>query len=88
MIQRFEAGYGENYEKPVKHINHADLQPASDESDFKSQCPECKTGILLMRRKFMTSAIENIDSCIVCAQQFIYDDVTGSNWIPTKREVK
>jgi len=57
--------------KPVKHIKKTDLDNLSG---CKANCPECKEGMLLMRRD-KNLKLMNSDYCVLCGQQFIYDDL-------------
>lgn len=66
---------GRNRDAPVMRVRHADLQPA-DDGLFKRVCPVCARGILLVRRDQKTFDLINADSCLLCAQQFIYTDET------------
>ena len=70
---------------PIK-VLHSELERFSD-SAYKSKCPACKTGILLIYR-LQPKAIHETqpsgkehsllrrDRCISCGQQFIYTDET------------
>jgi hypothetical protein len=66
-----------NYNNPPKHVKHSDLKRASDLSEFKSECPVCTDGVLLVRRDMKTAQLLETDMCISCGQQFIYDDIKG-----------
>ncbi|MDO8640449.1 MAG: hypothetical protein Q7R33_02805 [Nitrosarchaeum sp.] len=65
---------GENIHKPVIDINHAELKRV-DESLYRSFCPECKEGVLLVSRCLKTFALEEYDRCITCGQRFRYLDI-------------
>ena len=60
--------------KPIK-VKHAELDRANDESVFKSICPVCKEGVLLVSRNRTTYKLVEEDYCILCGQQFIYTDI-------------
>ncbi len=60
------------------HVNHKDLKRV-DGSEFKSECPECKTGVLLMGRDFTTFNLQKHDNCMFCGRRFIYDDINGNS---------
>ena len=64
------------FQEPI-HVNHADLERMGD-SIFKSVCPKCKDGVLLVNRDQRTLGIVKKDRCILCAQSFIYDDFKES----------
>jgi hypothetical protein len=59
--------------KPVT-IKHSSLERA-DESPYRSNCPACKDGILLVRRDQKTLEILAEDNCVSCGQRFVYSDV-------------
>ena len=63
-----------NYENDPIKINHSELKRYSDESAYKSDCPMCHVGILLVGRDDDFKLSEN-DICIACGQQFIYKDI-------------
>lgn len=56
------------------HVEHAKLERWDEESAFKSKCPKCEGGMLPVQRDRSTFQITNIDRCLECGQQFIYDD--------------
>lgn len=62
--------------EPV-NINHAALERIGD-SVHKSQCPECESGVLLMRRDPDTMKLKKEDNCICCGRRFIYQDLEES----------
>jgi len=64
---------GKNIKRPVKKIKHQDLERYGD-SIFKSICPECKEGLLLVRRDSDSSKLLDNDMCVLCGQRFKYID--------------
>ncbi len=56
------------------HVRHADLKRFSADSDYRSLCPKCETGILLVNRDQATFRLIRYDRCTQCAQTFIYED--------------
>jgi predicted RNA-binding Zn-ribbon protein involved in translation (DUF1610 family) len=68
--------YLKNIHEPPVEVVHSAMQRCSDESDFKSVCPKCPDGMLLVMRDQKSFQIINVDRCIVCGQQFIYMDST------------
>ena len=58
----------------ARHVNHADLKREGD-SAYKSTCPMCEEGMLLVYRNPATLVLEEHDRCIHCGQAFIYDDI-------------
>lgn len=56
-------------------VRHSDLKRFCPESIYKSECPNCKRGLLLMRRDQNTGKLLEYDNCIQCGQIFIYTDI-------------
>ncbi len=69
------AGVGSNAKRSPISVRHSNLKRVSDESDYKSHCPECKKGVLVVRRHPKTFRIQEVDFCFLCGQQFIYEDI-------------
>jgi len=65
---------GENAEKEVLRVRYSDLERYDSESIFKSSCPACKKGVLLVRRKKGYIGVLAEDNCILCGQRFVYLD--------------
>jgi len=59
--------------KPVIQVSHADLE-RWDDGPYKSKCPTCKDGILMICRDSSTFKLQRRDRCISCGQQFNYTD--------------
>ena len=59
-------------EDPIT-VKQAELE-RSGGSEFRSVCPVCKEGVLLVQRDRETLEIINTDRCIICGQAFIYED--------------
>lgn len=62
----------ENLGKPTAAVRHSDLE-RSGGSAYKSECPVCKGGVLLIRRDG-TMRIVRTDICSLCGQTFRYLD--------------
>jgi len=69
-----DKGYGVNLNKPIKKILHSDLKRSDDKSMYRSHCPECDGGVLLVHRDQKTFKLIPYDNCIKCGQQFEYLD--------------
>jgi len=63
-----------NLKAPLKHVQHANLRRFNEESEYKSLCPVCEAGVLLVGRDQETLQLVRYDRCTHCAQAFIYDD--------------
>lgn len=63
-----------NIDKEPIPIKHSSLK-RTDDSIYRSVCPECKEGVLLVGRDLETFKLSEVDRCISCAQQFIYTDI-------------
>lgn len=66
--------YGQNIGKAPIKVYHSDLKRDSD-SLYRSKCPSCPKGILLVQRNQKTLDLEATDCCIACGQIFIYQDI-------------
>lgn len=67
--------FGKNIGKPSLEVRHADLQRSCEESIYRSKCPVCPEGVLLVRRHHRTARLEKEDRCVFCGQAFIYLDI-------------
>jgi len=65
----------ENLRKPPLTVSHSSLERVGD-SDFKSVCPSCGEGVLLVVRDQRTMAVTPPDRCVSCGQRFEYSDET------------
>jgi len=66
---------GANIKTPILDVRHQDLKRVSDNSSFRSVCPACKKGILLVGRDQQTFELLEFDRCILCGQQVRYTDI-------------
>ncbi len=66
--------YGANLNQPPVYVRHAELERYSEESDYRSVCPTCKKGLLLVRRDHETLELTAVDNCTRCAQTVVYED--------------
>jgi hypothetical protein len=62
------------HEEPIT-VAHADLERATDESIFRSVCPVCKEGLLMVGRDQETFKLVAEDNCILCGQKVVYSDI-------------
>ena len=62
----------ENLEKPIVQVRHADLKRMNDTSPFRSWCPTCDQGVMLVQRDGVK--LLRIDHCTMCGQRFVYTD--------------
>ena len=67
-----------------QHIKHSDLKRFSD-SYYKSKCPGCENGILLVRRNKDLS-LYRLDTCISCGKSFWYTDIDINGEVLTDDE--
>lgn len=65
---------GANFAKAPIRVLHSALTRASGESDYRSNCPACVRGILLVYRDQKTMALRRLDCCTLCAQHVFYLD--------------
>lgn len=66
--------YASNLRAPVLDVRHAQLE-RSDDSPYRSVCPMCHEGLLLMRRDPQTFILQDTDICCSCGQRFKYIDI-------------
>jgi hypothetical protein len=62
-----------NYTKPCIDVRHTDLKRRGD-SAYRSVCPVCEEGTLLVYRDQLTFRLVDIDRCVKCAQLVRYMD--------------
>lgn len=72
---RFSERHNWPQQREPKRVRHSDLKRYSDDSAYKSVCPECGEGILGMRRDRQKFELEHWDNCPSCGQVFIYEDI-------------
>jgi hypothetical protein len=66
---------GANTHREPIYVKHADLERSGLESMYRSKCPTCKVGHLMVLRDQHTLEISNKDNCTLCGQHFIYTDI-------------
>jgi hypothetical protein len=71
----------ENIDKEPIKVKHSSLTRFGD-SLFKSECPACEKGLLLVNRDMETLQVIATDRCIMCGQMFIYEDIDIMRQIP------
>lgn len=62
------------YAKPIR-IPHAELERADDVSVYRSVCPVCHVGLLLVQRDQETLQLLAGDNCTLCGQPIVYTDI-------------
>lgn len=72
-----QLGVGINLDKLPVLVKHQELKRIGD-SVFKSQCPKCEHGMLMMEREFDTYKLKNMDRCLLCGQRFVYYDIDNA----------
>lgn len=69
---------GENAGKDALRVRHSEMERYDSESIFKTSCPVCKEGVLLVRRRKGYVGVLSEDNCVLCGQKFVYlDDRIG-----------
>ena len=66
---------GTNLDKDIIGIKHSELTRSDSETAYKSNCPACDDGILLVARDQETLVLEEYDRCVLCGQAFRYLDI-------------
>lgn len=64
----------DNYARPPIAVRHSDLRRIDEETAYKSDCPVCETGILLVQRDQTELTLRRDDICIRCWTRFRYTD--------------
>jgi hypothetical protein len=66
--------FGSNQDRPCLPVKHANLERYGD-SAYRSVCPVCKIGVLLVMRHPITLTLLEKDRCTHCCQLFEYLDI-------------
>lgn len=66
-------GFGCNWGNTLIKVVHSELVRVG-ESAYRSLCPVCKNGHLMVTRNRNTLGIMRVDSCTFCCQGVIYQD--------------
>lgn len=66
---------GINRYKQVQRLYHKNLKRISDDSAYKSACPFCAHGTLMMVRDFYSGKLLAKDACLYCGQNVTYIDI-------------
>ena len=69
-----------NFLKRPINVRHQDLQRAG-ESDYRSKCPKCEDGVLLMGRDRATFELLADDNCTSCGRRFHYTDLSQTGLV-------
>ena len=83
--------YLKNIGKAPIEVKHSELTLWDpDNSPFKTECPICKDGILLVGRNQNSMHLDRIDRCIRCSQLFVYtdDSIMGEQFHSSLEEVR
>lgn len=64
-----------NMDNEAVVVRHAKLRRASNSSPYKSCCPCCADGVLLVGRDQKTFDLLEYDRCVSCGQLFRYEDI-------------
>ena len=66
-----------NINSPLINVYHSCLKRADTipTSRYRSLCPVCQQGTLLMVRDQVSMVLEEYDRCVLCGQQFRYMDI-------------
>ncbi len=65
-----------NLSLPPLEVKHKELKtPEHSDSMFRKECPNCETGLLMVKRNATTLALEKDDNCTYCGRRFTYTDI-------------
>lgn len=80
---------GENVGATPIFVRHTKLKRISDSSPFRSWCPVCDQGVLLVGRNLGETRLRRVDNCSLCGQVVIYEDdrIAGEELTPDLLEV-
>ncbi len=80
--------HGKNSGRPVISVRHSRLVRYGD-SRYKSTCPACREGLLMMQRMGPGVRLSRHDTCTLCCQRVFYTDVdvNGEAFYVPEREV-
>jgi len=67
---------GWNLKEPPIEIKHTDLERVSEDSSYRSWCPKCNKGVLLVSRPLHVFKLNRTERCTLCGQPFWYTDET------------
>jgi len=73
LMKRMDELVGSNANAPLVFVRHGELD-RTDGSKYRSTCPKCKLGTLLVQRDSITTDILRKDRCLLCGQRVIYTD--------------
>lgn len=59
----------------VMDVRHAALSRVDDVSPYRSNCPVCEEGVLLVGRDPKCGRLLELDTCVACGQMFRYLDI-------------
>ena len=66
----------DNYNRPHVRVRHSDLRRIDEDTAYRSDCPECGLGVLLVQRDQTTLVLLRSDLCARCWTRFWYTDET------------
>jgi hypothetical protein len=65
-----------NLHKTLIKVAHSELKRWDEDSAYKSKCPVCEDGLLLIARDPKSFLLLRYDRCVSCGQMFMYTDET------------
>jgi len=75
-----------NSSLPPLEVKHQSLTRV-DDSLFRSKCPSCRDGRLMMKRTNPKCLyLSNEDMCVSCGRRFIYTDLEENKMIPVYKK--
>lgn len=63
-----------NMNRETISVSHSELTRYGD-GIYRSECPECKVGLLSVHKDQETLILEEYDTCVLCGQSFRYLDI-------------
>ncbi len=85
---KYAVAAGANFDKTPIHVRHRDLERSTQDSPFRSYCPVCGGGVLLVHRH-NDGQLNRADRCTLCGQEFFYEDpdIAGLALVPSLGEL-
>ena len=81
MTENIEVG--QNLKNPIISVKHSDLERIAEDEVFKSFCPVCDQGVVLVARDMENGGcLSRYEHCTLCGQHFFYtdEDISGQRF--------
>lgn len=72
--EEYISNFQKNWKLEPLRVRHQDLERV-DDSEFRSRCPHCKEGTLMVERNPKNFWLRNQDYCLSCGRRYFYTDI-------------